>query len=807
MNAPRPRRQLPLMSGDPGSSSISSSSVASASTLSVGFVIPFGEAHEGYFPDALLEVLCARARAAGHRASLVRVYYDGHSPERDAAVRAELDAWLEANAIDVVVAERMFDPVPVQQHLLRDRRRHAVLVSWGDGDAIEGFDLVLGRTSGPTRSAKTRRSPSAGMLVHGFAELLEALATGADPLTVPGVARVVDGELVSGPEPSPRALPRPFEAALDHEIIAAGDAPAQTRKYLFGNAGCPFADDPGENPHYEGVDLGASPTLARLGCAFCHFGGDYEKRPNEDVVAEVVEQAAYYLERAPDVHDLVLGDQHALRYLAPLIRAARERDLRPARWLFAARADAFVREEARVSDAIEAAAGSGHRLELYLTGFEAFCDRELARYNKGADVATLLEGVRAMRRLAEEHPDVFGYAYAKGHSLVLWNPWTTPDDLLETTGNVRRHGLRDLFEELGKNRLRLYPDLPITLAAERDGAVADAWDTDDEGAARNKGYSVERPWRFLDTRTRVAFSLARALRDRLGHETELAQLEAVARFAGRTPVTPEEIPALLHRVETNADALLATLDALAAGQTSAPRLSSVRAAGLVLTGDCNNGCVACGNRDRYLDRRDAAVWVRLETARASGAPIALAGREPSLHPAIGELVRRAHGSDRRLVGVVTNGRRFAYPAFTRALVGVGLGAASVKIFAASAAPADAVARDSGAFAQALAGVSELRRAGVSALELRLSLHPSGLASLPDAAELASRLGVSGIRVEVALDALGLDSMAPAVLGLELLTERCAALGMPLGASRLEAGAASFDSLPGGAALTPREPPR
>lgn len=785
-----PLRRLPLV--DP-----ERAHAAPATSLSVGFVIPFGEPVEGYFPDTLLELCCARARELGHRAALVRVYYDGRDDERDAAVRDALAGWLEERAVDLVVAERMFDPAPVRAHLARAPGRRAALVSWGDGDAIEGFDLVIGRTAGRTRNARTRRSPSAGELVRAFEGVLRALASGEDPAMVPGVARVVDGALVAGPEASPEPLPRPFRPALDHDVIAPGAAPPITRKYLFGNAGCPFADDPAENPHYVGLDLRATPTLARLGCAFCQAGGDYQKRPDPEVVGELLEQAAFYHDRLPLLRDLVIVDQHAPRFLAELLRAARARGLRPLRWLFSARADAFVREEGRVREAIAAAAEGGHALELYLSGFEAFCDRELTRYNKGADVATLLRAVRTMRALAREHPGTFDHARARGHSLILWSPWTSTEDLHETTANIRQHGLLDLFEDIGRNRLRLYEDLPITLAAARDGALTDAWDEGDEGAARRKGYAVERPWRFLDARTRLAFAIARGLRQRLGAATEVAQIEAAARFAGRSAASGEAIPALAARALADVDHLARALAALADGRGRAPHLASTRAHPALLGGACNNGCPTCANRDRYLDDDERAALARIDAARTAGGPIVLAGREPLLHPAFLRLVERARGADHRSVGVVTNGRRLAYRPFTISAVRAGLRAASVKLFAAEAATADAVSLDAGGHAQALAGLAELRRAGVTAFELRVPLHHLALRALEASADLAARAGARGIRVEAALDAIGLDHAAEAITALARLEDRCAALGVPLAASRLEAGTRAFDALPRG----------
>ena len=54
--------------------------------MNVAFVLPYGEPSDGFFADTLLALLCADARARGHRAEMVRVYYDGRSAERDAEI-------------------------------------------------------------------------------------------------------------------------------------------------------------------------------------------------------------------------------------------------------------------------------------------------------------------------------------------------------------------------------------------------------------------------------------------------------------------------------------------------------------------------------------------------------------------------------------------------------------------------------------------------------------------------------------------------------------------------------------------------
>lgn len=791
-------RTLPLLrDAGPAPARSEGSSPPPSWPLSVVFVLPFGEPREGFFPDALMELCCGQARALGHRAHLLRVYYDGHDEAADEAVRRRIEAYLAERDADLVVVERLFDPKPIVAHVRGREGRRAVLLSWGDGDVVEGVELVVGRTPGTTRAGDTRRSPTPGELVGAFVELLGALARGRDPGEVPGVARLLGDGLHAGAPAAGRPLPRPFQPALDSDVIAPGEPPPITRKYLFGNAGCPFADDPAGAEHYRDLELPSDGTMSRLGCAFCHAGGDYQKRPDDEVVEELVEQASYYQLHLPDLAELVVVDQHAVRYLERLVHRAIERGLRPSRWLFSARADSFVRERSKVRAALGVAREGGHRLEVYLSGFESFSEAELARYNKGVGVAGLCASVDAMRQLAAQWPGVFEYGRAKGHSTILWSPWTSPDDLLETVAVVRRRGLLELFDEIARNRLRLYPDLPIFRAAERDGALETTWTEGDEGEGRLKGYSVERPWRFLDERTRLANGLLRAMRDRLGHATELAQLAAAASFArearGPTPV-PVDTPAREREVLEALEQLIRAMGRVARREGPAPTAARTRAKAALFAGPCNNGCETCSQGDAWARDDEDAIASRVDEARASGLAVVLAGREPTIHPAFLRLVARARGADGRAVGVVTNARRFAYAAFTRAARRAGLSAASVKVFAADRATADAIARDLGAHEQALAGLAGLVGAAAS-VEIRAPLHADNLADFASYADLAVRANVRQIRVEASLDAIGLARLGEAAAAVGRLALRCAVLGVALDASPLEAGPRAFDSIP------------
>jgi hypothetical protein len=119
----------------------------------------------------------------------------------------------------------------------------------------------------------------------------------------------------------------------------------------------------------------------------------------------------------------------------------------------------------------------------------------------------------------------------------------------------------------------------------------------------------------------------------------------------------------------------------------------------------------------------------------------------------------------------------------------------VKLFAPDAATADAISRAPGGFEQATSGMRQLRAAGIGAVELLAPLHSSNLERLEETARLASQLGADHIRLEIALDAVGLDRLAVAADAVQSLSARCKAEGVAVEASTLRAGTASFEWLP------------
>ncbi|HSA23211.1 MAG TPA: radical SAM protein, partial [Myxococcota bacterium] len=134
-----------------------------------------------------------------------------------------------------------------------------------------------------------------------------------------------------------------------------------------------------------------------------------------------------------------------------------------------------------------------------------------------------------------------------------------------------------------------------------------------------------------------------------------------------------------------------------------------------LTRICNNRCVFChdclshdGSR-RPVEELEAELRAGLAEGAAR---LILSGGEPTLHPAFLELVARGRALGYRWVQVVSNGRMFAYPGFAREAAERGLCEATFSIHGQTPGLHDRLTGVAGSFAQALAGIHNLQRAGL-----------------------------------------------------------------------------------------------
>lgn len=162
---------------------------------------------------------------------------------------------------------------------------------------------------------------------------------------------------------------------------------------------------------------------------------------------------------------------------------------------------------------------------------------------------------------------------------------------------------------------------------------------------------------------------------------------------------------------------------------------------------CNSRCVFCHSEDlrrRGGDLSTAELEKRLAAAAAQGAQMAVfSGGEPTIRPDLPALARCAKGLGLK-TGLITNGRRFVYPAFGRQLRALGLEYVYVSFHSHRAGVHDAVTRTR-SFPQSLAALRHLAALGVE-LTVNTVVTRCNLADLDGVVDLLAELGTAKIKL-------------------------------------------------------------
>ncbi len=87
---------------------------------------------------------------------------------------------------------------------------------------------------------------------------------------------------------------------------------------------------------------------------------------------------------------------------------------------------------------------------------------------------------------------------------------------------------------------------------------------------------------------------------------------------------------------------------------------------------CNNRCYFCFERGTAYETDTEAIKASITTARPECDQLTITGMEPSIHPAIIEIVKHAKELEYRTIQLVSNGRMFAYGHFAREMIFAGM---------------------------------------------------------------------------------------------------------------------------------------
>ncbi len=753
--------------------------------LAVAFVYLRAQTGGDFFADTPFCLAAAELRRSGRTADVYEVYLPRGDEAAAAAQIDELCDRLRSGAYDLCVFEHLWlpslvDAVAAQGALL--------LLTEPDAELGRRVDLRL-------LHFNNHRQP-----LH---ELVALLEVGGDLGQIPNL--IIELPEMQGPitaareEAHPQVADafRPFEPVLD--VIEIGEERAEDggrvplRKTLDTNKGCPFSAPVAANPALAAVPMPAT-GVTMAGCAFCFMGGDYKALHWRDTVPLHLSQIAWYQEHLPrargrQLEEVVLRDQHALRYLPQLIEGAIARGLRPVGLLVPGRGDAILRFGAELRAAARLSEGTGFWFTIYLIGFESFSQPQLDLYNKGVTTAEYAEALAQLHALQRAHPVTFRLHAYGASSFILWNPWTTLEDLEATAAFARRHAAHALAHGIGDTRLRLYRHLPLYWKAKHDGLLHDADDDPVEGAqapaaedagARFTGYAAARPWRFRDGRLAHCELLASALLRRGRPADALGQLEAAVAWtrwrwpSALPPRGREELAASGGADVAEISAIISALDTLsatarpgltAAGEASTrslrgPSVVAAQRRTVLLGAGCNNHCKRCLGEHRAHEVDPERLRAHAERAAAADGRVVFAGREPLLVPALPQWVAAARRGGAQSVEVVTNGRALALPGVARRLQAAGVDVLTVKRHRLADEDEDAATQTEGAGEQQRLGVARAR-AEAPMLRLRVLLlpEPAGWAELAALISWAADLGAGDVTVRALAGSLPLQALA------------------------------------------------
>src|SRR6202453_1358363 len=171
--------------------------------------------------------------------------------------------------------------------------------------------------------------------------------------------------------------------------------------------------------------------------------------------------------------------------------------------------------------------------------------------------------------------------------------------------------------------------------------------------------------------------------------------------------------------------------------------NSARHNALLLTEQCDNYCLMCSQppKDRddswLFDRARKVISLLPEGARA----ISLTGGEPTLHAdaLIGLLEHCKRVTPGLSVHLLSNGRRFADPEFTRRYAAVGLAdiMAGIPVYASEPSLHDFIVHAVGAFDETIHGILNLASLG-EAVEIRVVVQRHTVPVLPGLATFIAR---------------------------------------------------------------------
>ncbi len=158
---------------------------------------------------------------------------------------------------------------------------------------------------------------------------------------------------------------------------------------------------------------------------------------------------------------------------------------------------------------------------------------------------------------------------------------------------------------------------------------------------------------------------------------------------------------------------------------------------------CNNRCLFCAQghkREGCAHVPFEELVARVEKGRETSDELVLTGGEPTMHPKLIEVIRRAKQLGYRQIQVQTNGRMLAYGKLVDDLVAAGATEFSPALHGHTAELHDSLTRAPGSFRQTVTGIRNVRARGLPIVSNSVVVR-ANTPHLPALVELLARLGV------------------------------------------------------------------
>ena len=275
---------------------------------------------------------------------------------------------------------------------------------------------------------------------------------------------------------------------------------------IVSSLGCPYVKKISDNCFYKDLDISedlpkTNPTAhkilkniysrAKTGCSFCLICLDrkYTSFANKNLIPNILQQYKYIIENYPSVNRIQINDENSFRYLYEFFQAVKK--LRPVEIMIAGRSDFFLRYVLDIEKTLKIIKGTNFVLNVACIGFENFSQKELDILNKGTTVQDNIQTLEWLNKLSEKYPKNFEFRKDKDHGTILFNPWTTIENLNDNVKWYRKFDIHHLINPSTPlaTRLGVHSLSSIYYKAKADGLLLSSRNLYDYGLIN---------WKFID---------------------------------------------------------------------------------------------------------------------------------------------------------------------------------------------------------------------------------------------------------------------------------------------------------------------